>query len=261
MTPETEFGDTQLWAAVINQALADSVFTEKKYAHEMRKARNWFIRGGKDFREVCAYAGVQHERVRAYALQKIKEADAKAGAERAPKIPKMLEFNGETRSLTDWAAITGIRYSVIHDRLKRGRTPEETLTPGTRPKPKKLHAHDGQSHTVVDWAKITGISKTTIQHRINAGWSLADALTISKQEALTRRLQNARAAVKKPRGAKAKLYVVNGVSKTLQAWADHLGMSPFALRNRIKQGWSLERALTQPSRQAPKSKAPIAKAA
>lgn len=41
---------------------------------------------------------------------------------------------------------------------------------------------------------------------------------------------------------------MNGKTQTLAAWARELGMDPMGLKNRIRRGWSVEKALTTPKR-------------
>lgn len=47
----------------------------------------------------------------------------------------------------------------------------------------------------------------------------------------------------------------NGVTRNIVQWADHLGMVPNTLQNRLRRrGWSVERALTEPVGKTPKNK-------
>ena len=38
----------------------------------------------------------------------------------------------------------------------------------------------------------------------------------------------------------------NGVTKTVKEWADDLGVGRTAIKSRLKQGWTVERAVTEP---------------
>lgn len=42
------------------------------------------------------------------------------------------------------------------------------------------------------------------------------------------------------------LLTFNGATKNVTDWADHIGITPNALHQRLYLGWSIERALTQP---------------
>ena len=67
----------------------------------------------------------------------------------------------------------------------------------------------------------------------------------AKIEAFDRQRPEAmRRATRRPRPAK--LYKIDGVSKTLAEWADSAGMSASALKRRIKRGATLAEALAKP---------------
>lgn len=100
-------GERQLWAAVILQALEDAmcVFppaanrTTQAKALSRKQARDWFIRAGRDFRDVCALAGVDHGAVRREALEKIEAADNAAQEHEAGR-PKPKRYSHDGRSLS-----------------------------------------------------------------------------------------------------------------------------------------------------------------
>lgn len=41
---------------------------------------------------------------------------------------RMISFDGKNRTISEWARITGIPHTTIHDRLKKGATVEQALT-------------------------------------------------------------------------------------------------------------------------------------
>lgn len=45
-----------------------------------------------------------------------------------------------------------------------------------------------------------------------------------------------------------RLLTFAGTVKTLTAWAESLGVHPMVIHSRLKRGWTLERALTTPSK-------------
>jgi hypothetical protein len=49
----------------------------------------------------------------------------------------LMTFNGETRCVSEWSEIYGIRYGTVYARIKRGLTPEEVLRAGRSPRRKK----------------------------------------------------------------------------------------------------------------------------
>lgn len=46
--------------------------------------------------------------------------------------PAFITFNNETKTISEWAAITGLKRSTIGMRLQKGWPPERALAPGTR---------------------------------------------------------------------------------------------------------------------------------
>lgn len=52
----------------------------------------------------------------------------------------MLTANGETHSMAEWSRITGLHRSSIEERLLRGATPEEAVSPIRQPKGRKKNS-------------------------------------------------------------------------------------------------------------------------
>lgn len=52
-----------------------------------------------------------------------------------------------------------------------------------------------------------------------------------------------------------RLITHNGLTLTLSEWAEQIGISPGTLKMRLRMGWSIERALTQPCRFAKQQRA------
>lgn len=46
--------------------------------------------------------------------------------------------------------------------------------------------------------------------------------------------------------SRSRLLTLNGETRTMRRWADHLGMSDVTLNTRLARGWSPERAMTEP---------------
>lgn len=77
---EAPAAEQQLWQAVLLQAMSDAMGNTMPLSPPQKKvaiaeARSWFDHANVDFREVCAAAGFDPERVRRYALKLIAEAD------------------------------------------------------------------------------------------------------------------------------------------------------------------------------------------
>jgi hypothetical protein len=94
---------------------------------------------------------------------------------------KQVTFNGATRTMEQWAALTGITASAIDDRIERGWTTEDALT---LPVDRFVNRHDspkltlnGCTMTVPEWARRIGIRPCSLRERLSRGWSIERALT------------------------------------------------------------------------------------
>lgn len=93
----------------------------------------------------------------------------------------VLEYNGRSKTIAEWAEETGINYTTIKERLKMGWPIERTLTEKVKPQRKMrkglLLTFQGESLTVTEWAKKIGMSNVGLHDRLNAGWSIEKALS------------------------------------------------------------------------------------
>lgn len=80
------------------------------------------------------------------------------------KANRIVEFNGQSHTIAEWAKLTGISDRLIVFRLNKGQPPERALVEPAR-KAFRLH-FEGQSGTIVEWAKFLRISKQTLWYRI-----------------------------------------------------------------------------------------------
>jgi predicted DNA-binding transcriptional regulator AlpA len=126
-----------LWCAVIEQALIDAtkpLSSRLIIRLEQIRAREWLTKPNRDFEDVCALAGIEADKVRVVATQRITEAikhDRELVTfQKSASQPRNTLYHHEGRSLTirQWAAATGISRETIYDRLKRGWTFEQTIT-------------------------------------------------------------------------------------------------------------------------------------
>lgn len=100
--------------------------------------------------------------------------------------PTLLELNGQTLPLRDWASRLGVRPGTLRKRIRGGRTPEEVasrrLKPGRRPRPGSERQEgrtlesQGVTLSVSQWAARLGISRHTIYKRLSRGCSVEQAL-------------------------------------------------------------------------------------
>lgn len=94
-----------------------------------------------------------------------------------------------------------------------------------------LTAH-GETRSVAEWARLKGLTKTILIMRLDRGWSPERAVDTPRH---TRKAH--------PRRTYA---CPDGVERTVREMADMASVSEDAMRMRLKNGWSVERALTEP---------------
>lgn len=104
---------------------------------------------------------------------------------------RFLTYNGETRTIGEWAEIVGIRNEVIwHRVVTHGWDIEKALlTPVKSYKPRqrrKLITFNGSTKSLNEWSKETGIKAHTLYYRIFVyGWSVEKAFTTTQKERAT----------------------------------------------------------------------------
>ncbi|MCC6736520.1 MAG: hypothetical protein IT534_10405 [Bauldia sp.] len=133
--------ELSLWRAVISQAISDasSKANDRQSQIARAAARRWFRFRGEDFLEACALAGLEPDKVRAFALEKIGEpasGGSPSSLERKQRASRgrPITHNGETRSLDQWAAHLGINRNTLYARLtKLGWSVEAALTADVDP--------------------------------------------------------------------------------------------------------------------------------
>lgn len=221
MSPDPQ---RELWVRVILQATLDATTivaspndvpagtarTNRLVAITARnQARAWFRPKNKDFIHVCNLAGM----------------DPNSVAERATVAIR----------LCDEAAARGEKFTI----LSANSAPPVKRTTA-------VYEHDGKTLTITQWAEITGISGATISSRIRAGYPMTLVLS-------TGPLPRGRTSKGLPnfnrQRASAKRYTYGGVSGSLNYWADHAGIKYRTLVRRLKQGMTIERALTASHRE------------
>lgn len=67
----------------------------------------------------------------------------KAEREEDRRQYRTLTVNGETRTLTEWAKITGLSYNLIETRIRRGKKGHEVIKPKRRTDNGQLHTNSG----------------------------------------------------------------------------------------------------------------------
>ena len=109
----------------------------------------------------------------------------------------ILEHDGISQPITEWALDYGITPAIIVGRLERGETIADAITTpmqvghrGQRlpifsweqarhglGKPAKTYTYDGKTLTVSEWSALTGLTVGALGARLRKGWSVERALT------------------------------------------------------------------------------------
>jgi hypothetical protein len=186
----------------------------------------------------------------------------------------ILKHEGRKQPIVEWALDYGITPAIIIGRLDRGMSIADAITTPmfvahtsqrlpifsrkqqayrgqrkqaqhvqrkrTNSKRAKTYTHDGRTLTLAEWALTTGLSKDTIYSRLHSGWSIERALTPG----------DGRNADRSAR------HTINGESKTLKEWADHVGITYDGLMSRMRKGRTLADALAMPSSVSRKAAGP-----
>ena len=85
----------------------------------------------------------------------------------------IIKFNGEDRTLSEIADITGVNYSSIQNRLRAGMPIEEAVS---IPLQEQI-TYNGVTKSVSEFAKEFGITYYQLKKRLMRGWSVDRALT------------------------------------------------------------------------------------
>ena len=89
---------------------------------------------------------------------------------------RWIEYNGESKLLSDWAKDIGIDPETLSQRIEKWGINKAMTTPLLR-RP-RLITYNGETHNLPEWSKITGIHKNTLEKRLLSGWSVEDMLTV-----------------------------------------------------------------------------------
>lgn len=97
---------------------------------------------------------------------------------------KLIEYNGEIKTLMEWCEYHGINYKTVRDRLKRGWAIDKALKYPVENKFKgDLIEIDGQLKNLNEWCKHFNINRSTVMYRVRKGYNVEQAL---KEEVIPR---------------------------------------------------------------------------
>lgn len=121
--------------------------------------------------------------------------------------------------------------------------------------PATILEHDGMKQPITDWALDYGITPAIIIARLERGMAIADAIIkpmktgyrgqrlpiFSKQQVPPRKKRT-------PSDHPAtKTFTHDGNTLSLSDWAQQTGLKVKTLQSRLRKGWSLELALSEPT--------------
>lgn len=89
-----------------------------------------------------------------------------------------ITFNGETKTIADWARDLGISKNTIFTRLRNGWSEQEAISkPINKRYSGALLEYNGKSQSVSAWARELDITPQSLFFRLEKGWSIEKALT------------------------------------------------------------------------------------
>jgi lambda repressor-like predicted transcriptional regulator len=147
-----------------------------------------------------------------------------------PKLATLHEMNGQSFTLRQWASIYGVPVRRVTARMGYGWTLERALT---QPCQVETITYRNQTLTLAQWSDKTGLQVDSIRQRLRAGWPPSAVLTTPTR-------------YRAPNGHNSQL-THDGMTLSLEAWADRIGVKPATLRARLRKGWSVTEALTTPN--------------
>lgn len=155
---------------------------------------------------------------------------------------KIISHDGKSLTIAEWASQRKLTPEAILARIKIGWSiPDAIDTPKGKRRKRKVPrqrdasklSYNGESLSIKEWSEKAGFSKDLIRGRLRMGWSIKDALT--------------KPCNKQCKGATAKKLEHDGELLTTKEWAQKTGLSYGLINNRLRSGWSVARALTEPA--------------
>jgi len=85
-------------------------------------------------------------------------------------------YKNQRIALKEIAELTGLPYTFLRARYKRGWRGDALVSPVQRDRSFIILTHDGKTLTLKEWSKEIGIAYETLRKRHKAGKSIADIL-------------------------------------------------------------------------------------
>lgn len=87
-----------------------------------------------------------------------------------------MTWRGETKTIAEWAEITGIGYTTLRNRINSGIPVEKAMNKSRIVHRGRVLTFEGKTMSVHDWAKERGICFQVIYKRLKKGWPVWRAL-------------------------------------------------------------------------------------
>lgn len=105
--------------------------------------------------------------------------------QRNMRTNRLIEVDGETKTLAEWAELSGNHGEVIRARIARGVEPKHAVFDPPmsgrertrRKRTNRLITIDGVTRCLADWAELSGTHSATIAGRLRRGWSPKTAVS------------------------------------------------------------------------------------
>lgn len=137
----------------------------------------------------------------------------------------IIDIHGEEKTIAEWSRESGIERHVISSRINvlgwdKSRAVTEEIG--------KKFQIGNRSQTIAQWCRELGVSSDAVYQRINKlGWPAAKAIMAG-------------------RATRNRMIEHDGVIATVSEWSKQTGLSQATIRARLRQGWGVGRALSEP---------------
>lgn len=100
-----------------------------------------------------------------------------------PGFVRLLEHNGRTQTVAEWAQELGLPPATLYHRLNEGLPIEQVLATGKRltGRGHLMLSHNGKLQPLKAWARELKMAPSTIRKRLALGWEVEKALTHRSQ--------------------------------------------------------------------------------